>query len=259
MKFKKLCLLLVLLITPLSEIYAQSVIVDYWNKGGVSNWPDALTKFEITQPTYISYIDTYHWNNGRGSTGNEFGAFIKIIEVNSNKKYGPWQAQLKSGMNNAPNVHWIVNPNITLPPGIYRISDSDPATWSQNNASNHVGFSKVMSGSPGGLLSNLQSSSDNDIQGKWQSNWGEMVLQQSGNKITGTYATSNGKVYGVLNGNTLTGFWTQDSSGRACSTVKYGTRYWGRIQFDFDQGKRFSGKWGYCEAPPTGGGWTGTR
>lgn len=258
MKTKKLCLLLFLVLIPFSQVYAQSVIIDNWNKGGVSNWPNALTKFEITQSTNISYIDTYHWNNGKGSTGNNFGAYIKIIEINSNKKYGPWQAQLRSGTNNAPNVHWIVNPNITLPSGIYIISDSDPATWSHNNASNHAGFSKVTSGSAGGLLSGIQSS-DNDIQGKWQSNWGEMSLQQSGNNITGTYAASNGKIYGVLNGIILTGFWTQDSAGQSCSTAKYGSHYWGRIKFKFDQGKQFSGAWGYCDAPPTSGGWTGKR
>ncbi len=259
MKFKELCLLLVLIITPVSEIHAQSVIVDYWNKGGVANWPNALTKFEIKKATYISYIDTYHWNNGKGSTGNNFGPYIKLNEVNSNKQYGPWLAQLKSGMNNAPNVHWIVKPNITLPPGIYRISDSDPATWSHNNASNHMGFSKVESGSTGGLLSSVQSSQSSDIQGKWQSNWGEIILQQSGNNITGTYTTSNGKIYGVLDGNTLTGYWTQDSASQSCSTAKYGTRYWGRIKFTFDQFKTFSGNWGYCDDPPETGGWTGKR
>ncbi len=205
MKIKNLCLLFVFFILPFSQSHAESVLVDNWNKGGVSNWPNALTKFELTQSTYISYIDTYHWNNGKGSFGNNFGAYIKIIELNSNKKYGPWKVQLRSGTNNAPNVHWIVHPNITLPPGTYIINDSDPATWSHNNASNNVGFSKVISGSTDGLLSGMQSSSGNAIQSK--SNWSH--IGHANNVVA--MAENDGKLFVVTKDNKL---WMRDTVPR---------------------------------------------
>lgn len=98
-----------------------------------------------------------------------------------------------------------------------------------------------------------------DVSGTWNSNWGKMTLKQSGSEVTGTYATNNGKIFGTLNGNVLEGVWTQSSASRKCSTESYGSRYWGRIRFVFDQGGRFSGNWGYCNDEPKSGGWSGTR
>ena len=98
-----------------------------------------------------------------------------------------------------------------------------------------------------------------NITGTWDSNWGKMVFEQTGNNVTGTYATSNGKIFGKLNGNILEGYWTQSSAGQKCSTQKYGSFFWGRIRFEFDQTNHFSGSWGYCEALPSSGGWSGTK
>ena len=99
-----------------------------------------------------------------------------------------------------------------------------------------------------------------NITGTWDSNWGRMVFEQTGNNVTGTYATSNGKIFGTFHGNILEGYWTQSSAGKKCSTQKYDSFYWGRISFVFDhQNNHFSGSWGYCEDTPSSGGWSGTK
>ena len=89
MKAIKLVLTIVLILVPFSQARAETVVFDNWNKGGVSNWPKQLTMFEITEPTHINYIDTYHWNNGKGSDGHEFGAYIKLTDIDSTKEYVP--------------------------------------------------------------------------------------------------------------------------------------------------------------------------
>ena len=48
------------------------------------------------------------------------------------------------GTGGQKNCFWVVKPNIVLPPGIYTILDSSPATWSQNAQSRGCGFSVVL-------------------------------------------------------------------------------------------------------------------
>lgn len=45
------------------------------------------------------------------------------------------------------------------------------------------------------------------------------------------------------------GYWYAQTAAQACSTERNGTRYWGRMQFNFPRaGRDFIGFWGYCEA-----------
>ena len=112
----------------------------------------------------------------------------------------------------------------------------------------------------GSVLGKANENAHSFIAGEWKSNWGNMAFEQTGNEVTGTYATSNGKIFGTLRENMLEGYWTQSSAGRKCATQKYGSYYWGRIKFAFDnQNNSFSGDWGYCESTPSSGGWSGTR
>jgi len=135
----------ILLIVLASSMFANNLIVNYDNKNKVDNWPENLTTFTLNKSTNISSIETYHWNNARGSTGNKYGAYIKLKKLNTNKTYGPWKATLKSGMNGAKNVYWVVYPNITLPAGKYLVLDSDSATWSHNTGTKGIGFTKIFS------------------------------------------------------------------------------------------------------------------
>jgi len=45
--------------------------------------------------------------------------------------------------------------------------------------------------------------------GTWSTRWGEMVLSQSGNQVTGTYIHDSGKIIGTVSGDTLQGWWSE--------------------------------------------------
>jgi len=53
--------------------------------------------------------------------------------------------------------------------------------------------------------------------GTWKvtGSWGDVVLTQNGNTITGTYAHEGGTVTGTVSGNVLTGTWTQTGNNRS--------------------------------------------
>lgn len=87
--------------------------------------------------------------------------------------------------------------------------------------------------------------------GTWTTNWGDMVLTQSGSKVTGTYEHLDGKIDGSVEGDGQLHFkWTQ-SNGHGIGVIK----------IDVD-GKTFSGTWNYTDDSGqvgSGGTWTGTR
>jgi hypothetical protein len=78
----------------------------------------------------ITQVCTYHWNNGAGGTSPGFISLVAADGVT----YGPWQAELVNG------VYRCVVPNLVMPAGSYTLSDSEPATWSQNSGSNGTGM-----------------------------------------------------------------------------------------------------------------------
>ena len=127
---------------PLS-IPSGGYIFDNWNVCGVKNGPTKETTFTIDAPYLITFIATYHWNYGKGALPTK-GISLKD---SSGKVYGPWPVITSAGSGGAANVNWECHPGITLPAGTYTVIDPDPATWSQNDASGNVGFTRV-AGSP---------------------------------------------------------------------------------------------------------------
>ena len=123
-------------VKPESE---SNVIFDNWNMGGVSNNPSCNPSFTITKPQRITYIDSYHWNDGAGTA--EPGTISLVRDDGT--EFGPWQAEGQPGMNGVPNAYWIAQPDVVIPAGTYEIHDSDRETRSQNSASGGCGFSKV--------------------------------------------------------------------------------------------------------------------
>ena len=117
----------------------SKVISDIWNKASVNNNPSCKPSFTISEPQMITYIDTYHWNYGSGTSR---GGTISL-KKDDGTIYGPWQVETKSGQGGVPNAWWIVHPNEIIPAGTYTVEDSDVATWSQNQGSNGCGFSKI--------------------------------------------------------------------------------------------------------------------
>jgi hypothetical protein len=123
-----------------SGTYAPSVqLAGDSNIDGVGNGGTPF-QFELTRPAEIDQLVTYHWNSGKGSKPG-------AIAIQSVKAPFPvretFSAQGTSGTDNAPNVNWIANMSLTLPPGEYEVVDSDPATWSQNAQSGGKGFATV--------------------------------------------------------------------------------------------------------------------
>lgn len=76
-------------------------------------------------------------------------------------------------------------------------------------------------------------------QGTWQTNWGDMMLVQNDNKVTGTYTHDQGKIIGTVSGDTLIGTWSEYPSYAPSSDA-------GDIAFTMAaDGKSFSGQWRY--------------
>lgn len=126
-------------VKPEGESIESTVIFDNWNTGGVSNNPSCDPSFTISEPHMITYIDSYHWNDGSGTA--EAGKIFLVKD--DGLEFGPWQAEGQPGMNGVPNAFWIAHPYEVIPAGTYVIHDSDRETRSQNFASGGCGFGKV--------------------------------------------------------------------------------------------------------------------
>ena len=122
---------------------AKGYIFDNWNICGVKNAPIKDTTFTIGEPSLITFIATYHWNDGKGALPKK-GISLKD---SSGMVYGPWPVTTSPGSGGKANVNWECHPGITLPAGTYTVIDPDPATWSQNDGSGNSGFARV-AGSP---------------------------------------------------------------------------------------------------------------
>ena len=114
-----------------------SVIFDNTNKADVGD-SGKSPAFTITRPHLITNIWNYHWNDGRGATPGTIS-----LTRNDGTAFGPWEVTTTSGQGGARNVNWECSPDVTIPPGTYSIIDSDPATWSQNDRTHGMGFSRV--------------------------------------------------------------------------------------------------------------------
>lgn len=107
------------------------------NTGGVANGGQS-PEIAFSRPTLLTYLMTYHWNGGKGYLPGS----ISLVSVGG-ETFGPWPAHGQGGQANAPNVYWIVNPNIVVPAGKYRVIDSDPASWAQNGQSGGLGMTEA--------------------------------------------------------------------------------------------------------------------
>lgn len=75
--------------------------------------------------------------------------------------------------------------------------------------------------------------------GKWDSNWGEMVINQNGALITGTYTHDEGRINGTVSGNVFTGTWSESPSYSPPNDA-------GDMELTMSaDGKSFTGKWRY--------------
>jgi hypothetical protein len=79
----------------------------------------------------------------------------------------------------------------------------------------------------------------NEWAGTWDTDWGRMVLTQSGARVTGTYAHDDGRIEGTANGLVLTGTWNE-------APTRAGPSDAGSFRFTMKPDLRsFSGDWTY--------------
>ena len=121
-----------------SQPIVGNQIFNNGNRSGVGNGVKSNTYFYVGKTTTISSISNYHWNNGKGAQPGKIG-----LRNYQGTILGTWQSVGSDGMGGVKNANWTVYPNITLQPGIYQITDSEPSTWSQNEGSFGAGFSIV--------------------------------------------------------------------------------------------------------------------
>lgn len=87
-----------------------------------------------------------------------------------------------------------------------------------------------------------------DWTGLWDTNYGQLVLFQSGNYVNGTYTFANGgEINGTTSGNTLVGNWTQTDSSGTLEFMMVGDC------------NSFSGNWRYGDSGKWLGNWDGNR
>lgn len=84
--------------------------------------------------------------------------------------------------------------------------------------------------------------------GSWNTNFGVLVMTQSGNSVSGTYSHDSGSLKGTVSGNTLSGSWVEDDDK-------------GTFTFTIDSnGKAFNGSWQETSPNPNqSGGWNGKK
>jgi len=120
--------------TPTPEGAPEELVFNTLNLAEVVNGPTKDASFSISETYEITLIKTYHWNNGYGSSP------IRIGLKDSNGNIGNWEAITCIDSGEVPNTFWDIKPYITLLPGTYTITDSDPSTWSCNSESDNRGM-----------------------------------------------------------------------------------------------------------------------
>jgi hypothetical protein len=115
------------------------VLYDSGNVYTVGNGPTNSTLFITYKTCTVTKIRNYHWNDGKGAIPGT----ISLQLQGTGTVYGPWSVTGQPGQGGVPNANWDCEPNQVLPPGIYIVVDSDPATWAQNNASGNIGMTQI--------------------------------------------------------------------------------------------------------------------
>jgi tetratricopeptide (TPR) repeat protein len=113
-------------------------IFDNMNLLPVSNNPEKFPQFDNENIGVIKYIETYHWNDGKGSPPGTIA-----LQQSNGKIIGPWEATgFPKG--DVPDVYWRASvDSVILTYDNYTIIDSNPETWSHNDRSDNTGFALV--------------------------------------------------------------------------------------------------------------------
>jgi hypothetical protein len=118
---------------------AATTIWDNHNDAEVSNGGTPPT-FDLDVPVTMAYLETYHYNGGSGT--GQTGEIT--VQAADGTVYGPYATEGLPGQGDVPNAYWVARPGVELPAGSYTVTDSDPATWSQNAGTQGRGMVRMM-------------------------------------------------------------------------------------------------------------------
>ena len=176
--------------------------------------------------------------NGNKVTGSYESGNGKIDAIlTGNILTGTWK---NSGSNKSGKFEFVFNSDFSAFTGKYGYNNSSPTKKWNGTKIKSTNTMNVVSPEVETILQN--------ISGVYKTDYREMILQQNGNKVTGTYESGNGKIDAILTGNILTGTWKNSGSNKS-----------GKFEFVFNSDfSSFTGKYGYNISSPTKK-WNGTK
>ena len=102
--------------------------------------------------------------------------------------------------------------------------------------------------------------------GTWSTNWSTLVVTQNkGCTFSGVYDSGKARIAGKEGKGSyffvVGHWWRPKNKTKKCKKTFKGTRYWGKVRFDFPGGgyKKFRATWGYCGEDPSHPDWIGKR
>jgi hypothetical protein len=104
------------------------------NDGVIRDGATGPAALVIEALTRVTYVQTYHWHNGKGVKPGTIS-----ITGPDGTVYGPWQATGTDGQGGVKNAYWEAKPMVELAPGTYLVEDSDPATRGTNDGMGGIG------------------------------------------------------------------------------------------------------------------------
>jgi len=114
-------------------------LFDGYNHDTVGNGPTNPTIWTTREPVLVTWISTYHWNDGQGAAPGKIS-----LKHEDGTIYGPWQTRGSDSVDGVnKNINWTAQPRVTVKPGTYTVVDSDPPTWAQNAVSGQRGFVRI--------------------------------------------------------------------------------------------------------------------
>lgn len=135
--------LLLILLLPVLTVASGAGQEQTWtneNTNTYYNGPDKSTQVTFPGCVKILSITTNHWNYGQGDTPGK----ISLVHEDGTV-FGPWRALGVNGTHNESDVYWSYTPGEVVKAGTYLVSDTNPQTWAQNDASDNRGVATIVS------------------------------------------------------------------------------------------------------------------
>jgi hypothetical protein len=125
-------------VPPAASCTREATLFSNNNPAGVLKAPIRPTRFDLASPSLITYVMTYHWNDGRGRKPGKI-----TLRHQDGSSHGPWKAVGDPGQGGVPNAYWVVRPGVILKAGSYTVIDSHASSWAQNAESGGQGIAEL--------------------------------------------------------------------------------------------------------------------